>query len=415
MDREIGLDVRRARRIRQGLWALATLVAGGSLLVFAADWLRPSLRRSALRTGFVTRGDLDATLSASGTAVPAAERVISSPVDGRVERVLRRPGDVVEEGTEILELDISATRLELERLEERIEQNRIERLQRGLELDGVVAGLKSRIETQRLDLEMARFGLRQKSALWKEGLISQEGLKEAEVAVDKAEITLRHLEAQIAAEKLLNEARLEALAVDAGILAKEREGARRQIRLATTAAPAAGVLTSVFDEEGAAVKRGDVLARVADLRAFRVECRVSDAYASRLEVGQEAWVLIEEIRLPGRVEAILPAVEEGTIRFDVALENPSHARLRQNLRADVLVVTGRRAGALMAPRGPYIQGGGSEHKVFLIEGDRAVRTAVTLGLAGRDSYEVTGGLEEGDEIIISDVREVIHATEIALR
>lgn len=415
MDREISIEERRGRALRRGLWSLATAVAVGSLFLFAADWLRPSLKRSALRIAPVTRGDLEATLSASGTVVPAAERIIASPVEGRVERVLRRPGEVVEPGAEILELDISATRLELERLQERIAQNSNERLQRRLELEEKLADLESSAESQRLDLEMARFRLRQNEALFREGLISEDLHEESRVAVSKAEILLARLEEQIASEGRLNEARMAGLALDAGILEKERDDARRQLRLATTAAPVAGVLSYVFDQEGAAVSRGDVLARIADLGSFRVEGRVSDAYASRIAAGQDAWVLLEERRLPARVDGILPTIEEGTVRFTVALDDPSDEGLRHNLRVDVLVVTGRRDAALLVPRGPFIQDGRVEQQVFVVEGDRAFRTDVVLGLAGHQHYEVVEGLQEGDEVIVSDVRDVIHAAEIRLR
>lgn len=418
MDREISASERRRRVVRRGLWSVATVVAAGSILLFAADWLRPSLRRSAIRTGTVTRGDLEATLMASGTVVPAAERVIASPIAGRVERVLLRPGDAVQPGDEILELDLSATRLELERLEEKLAQNGNDRLQRTLELEEKLADLQGRVETQTLDLEMARFRLEQNRTLKDEGLISEDAWKEAGLAVDKAEISLRQIREQMETERRLNAARLEGLALDAGILEKEREDARRQMRLATTAAPVAGVLSMVFQQEGAEVPQGEVLARIADLNAFRVEARISDAYASRLAAGQEAWIVTDGRKLPARVDAILPSVEEGTVRFDVALDDPTDDVLRQNLRVDVLVVTGRRDGTLLAPRGPYIAGGGVDHQVFVVDPDRpdrAVRTDVTVGLMGHEHLEITSGLQEGDAIIISDTRDVIHAKEIRLR
>ncbi len=415
MDREISAEERRGRVIRRAVWAVIGTAAAGTLLVYASVWLRPSLKRSAIRIGTVTRGELEATISASGTVVPASERTIASPVEGRVERVLRRTGDSVEKGAEILELDIAATRLQLQRLEERIAQNRNERMQRELELEEKLADLRSRIETQKLDLQMARYRLGQSETLHEEGLISEEIYKEAHVAVRKSEISLSQLEDQVASEARLNEARLKGLKLDADILAKERDDARRQLELATTAAPVEGVLSYVFDKEGAAVSRGDVLARIADLGSFRVEARVSDAYASRLTAGQAAWVLLGDERLPARVDGILPTIEEGTVRFTIALDDPSHVGLRHNLRVDVLVVTGRRVDVLMVPRGPFIRDGRPDQEVFVVHGDRAVRADVELGLAGHEYYEVVGGLREGDQVILSDVQDFIHAAEIRLR
>ena len=415
MDREIDSAVRRGRRIKKAGIALAVLLAAAGVLAFGSHWLSPSIPRSRVRFAHVERGDIEATLAASGTVVPAYERVVSCPMEARVERVLRKPGDVIKQGEAILELDTSATRLQLERLEERLAQNRNDRLQRSLELEQRVSAIESSIESRRLDLEIARFRLEQKQRLSAEGLIAVDELKEAEVALKKAEIELRRLTEEVVAERRLNTARLEQLALDAGILGKERDDADRQLDLATTAAPVSGVLTSVIEDEGVTVRQGDVLARIADLDSFRIEARISDAYAARLGVGQDAWVVIDDDRLPARVAGVSPTVEDGTIGFTVDLDDDAHHLLRQNLRVDVLIVTGRRSGVLKTPRGPYIQGGGDRHKIFVVADDRALRTDVTIGLVGHEYYEIVEGLAEGDEVIISDVRDYLHARQVRLR
>jgi HlyD family secretion protein len=415
MDREIELSTRRRRTIRKLVIGVGALAVAAGVIAVASDWLRPSLKLSRTRIGVVERGNLEATLNASGTVIPAYERVVSCPVDARIERVLLKPGQVVEVGTEILELDTSTTRLELERLEERLDRNANDRLQRRLELEERISALESTIESKRLDREIARFRLDQKNKLWDEGLIAEEEVKEAEVTVKKAEIELRRFTEEIVAEERLNEAKLERLALDAGILRKERDDTRRQLELATTGAPVAGVLTFVFEDEGATVPRGEVLARIAGLESFRIEARVSDAYASRLAVGQDAHVVIDGERLPARVAEVLPTIEAGTIGFTVDLNEASHDLLRHNLRVDVLVVTGRRSDVLKAPRGPYIRGGGERHRVFVVEEDRALRTDVTIGLTGYEYYEIVDGLEEGDRIVLSDVRDYLHANKVRLR
>ena len=127
MDRELDISFRRRRTTRRVLAVAATLIAAGGLYALGSHWLRPSVHRSRVRSGTVERGDLEATLTASGTVMPAAERVLASPLETRIERVLRRPGQVLEEGDAILELDTSATRLQLERLGEKLAQNENDR------------------------------------------------------------------------------------------------------------------------------------------------------------------------------------------------------------------------------------------------------------------------------------------------
>jgi HlyD family secretion protein len=415
MDRELDIRTRRARTFRRAGGGLAALGAIGALLVLGPGWLRPSVRRSNVRISAVERGDLEATLRASGIVVPAFERVLSSPVDARVLRKLKQPGAVLEAGDAILELDTTATRLEIEKIEERLAQNENERTQRRLETENEIAGLEREIETQKLELEIARYRLSQNRKLYDEDLVSEERFKESEVTVKKTEIRLRQLDEEILAARETHKAQVERLDLDAGILRRELEDKLRQLDLAMTRAEGAGVLTWVVDEAGSTVRSGDLLARIADLGSFRVEATISDAYAPRLEVGQAVHVVAGEDSIPARLSRILPTIENGAVRFDVDLEDPSHPRLRHNLRVDVMVVTGFKANVLKIPRGPYIQGGGVQHQVFVVRGDRAARTEVRLGLLGYEFYEVLEGLDEGDEVIVSDVRRKLHATEIRVK
>jgi HlyD family secretion protein len=415
MDREIDIRVRRTRTYRRVGTGVVTAAAVGTLLFVAPQWLRPSVDRDDVRIATVERGDLEATVRASGTVVPAVERVLSSPVDARVVRKLREPGAVLQAGDPILQLDTSATRLELEKLEERLVQNDNDREQLRLELENTVAGLERDIETQRLDLEIAQYRLDQNVKLGTEGLVSENMLKESEVTVKKASIRLKQLEDEIVAARESHQARLDRIELDARILRSELEETRRQLELASTRTEHAGVLTWVIDEAGATVRRGDVLARIADLESYRVEATVSDAYATRVEVGRAVHVLAGEESLSGELSTIFPTIENGALRFTVDLEAPSHPALRHNLRVDVIVVTGFRPDVLKVPRGPYIRGGGDLHQVFVVRGDRAIRTDVRLGMVGHEYYELLDGLEEGDEIIVSDMRKRLHAKQIRVR
>src|SRR5262249_26482154 len=129
-------------------------------------------------------------------------------------------------------------------------------------------------------------------------------------------------------------AQLAGLALERQTLGKERDEARHQLDLATTRSDQSGVLTWVVPEEGATVRRGDVLARIADLGSFRVEATVSDLHAGELAAGLPVRVKVDGGDLPGRVAAVQPAIENGTVRFTVDLADPGDDRLRDRLRAD---------------------------------------------------------------------------------
>src|SRR6059058_4740705 len=108
-----------------------------------------------------------------------------------------------------------------------------------------------------------------------------------------------------------------------------------------------GVLTWVLREVGATVRKGDVIARVADLSAYRVVATISDVHASKLSAGMRAHVKLDDTTfIDGTISSIDPRIENGIAKFYVTLDQREHPKLRNNLRVDVLPVLGTHGNVL---------------------------------------------------------------------
>jgi HlyD family secretion protein len=176
------------------------------------------------------------------------------------------------------------------------------------------------------------------------------------------------------------------------------------------------VLTWVTPEEGATIHRGEIIARTADLNSFRVEATVSDIHATRIRVGLPVKVKVnEENYLQGSIIRILPTIENGVVNMEVSLEERSSPLLRSNLRVDVYVITARKENVLRIKKGLFINGGEGEHEVFVIHDDVALKTPVRIGMSSFEYYEVVEGLKEGDEVIISEMKDYVHLKEVKVR
>ncbi len=414
MDRELDQSFQRRRTGRRLAWGAASLGLLVAVLVLLPGWLRPSLERARIRTGRVDRGPIEGIVEASGTVIPAFEGVLSSPVDARVERILKRPGETVRSGDEILRLDTSQYRLALETIQDNLAKKVNEQEQIRLALDKSLRDLRGRIESTRLDAEAAEYRAEQNRKLRNDGLVSEQNLKASETEAKKARIELSQLEDSVEDERRSAQARVQGLALDLQTLQKERAEALRRLDLATTRSDRVGVLTWVIPQEGATIRTGEVIARIADLDSFRVEATVSDVHSSSLAPGLPVRVMIDGQPLSGRLANIYPTIENGAIKFAVDLDDARHPKLRNALRLDVLVVTASRTGALRVPKGPFSKGGSVE-PVFVVEGDRAVRRNVRFGVTGYDHYEVLEGLSEGEEAILSDMSDYAHLEQVSLK
>jgi HlyD family secretion protein len=413
MDREIPQqeqDSRTRRRVLIGGSAGVAVVLGLFLL---PGMLRPGVERSSLRFAKVERGAVAATVSAAGTVLPAFEQAVSSPVEARVVRILKHPGEAVHSGEPLVELDTAGSRLELGRLDDRLAAKRNDEEQARLDLESQVATLQGRLKSQRLDAEVFAYKAAQSKKLRAEGLVSDEALKAAEVAAQKATIDAEQLEADIATAKKTSALKLAGLALDLATLRRERDEAAHELELATAKADRDGVVTWTVLQEGTTVRRGDVLARVAGLESFRVEATVSDVHSARLRPGLAARVLVDGQTLAGTLTGIYPTIENGAVRFRIDLAEPKNPRLRNNLRVDVQVETGASADGLKLHRGPGIAGG--EQEVYVVHGNRAERRLARFGISGVDDVEVVAGLAEGDEVVISNLEQYRGVSVLKLR
>jgi HlyD family secretion protein len=413
VDRPLPPDVERQNRLRRVLKIVVPVVIVAAVLTSLPGWMRPAVGRERIRTARVTTGPIEAVITASGTVTPEVERVLSSPLDARVLRILQRPGAHLKQGDPVVELDISESVLALDKVIKDLKIKENQQAQTRLALEKSLVDLDGRLEVKTLELQSAQARLAADLQLFKEGLYSREELRRSELAVKQAEIALSQLRHERTNAQRAASVQLEGLALERGSLDKEAAQARRLLDLSTTKSDRDGVLTWIVSQEGALVRRGDVIARIADLTSFRVAATVSDVHVGRLRTGLPVAVRATDLDLQGTVTDVFPTVENGILRFTVALTEPSHAGLRPNLRTDVLVVTDRKPRVLRVKRGPFADN--VARQAFVIRGDRAVRIPIEIGLAGADDVEVVSGVSEGDEIIISDMKDYIHLGEVKIR
>jgi HlyD family secretion protein len=414
MDRPLSAEVTRrrtARRIALAVFAVALLVGA---IVVVPGWIRPSVSLARVRIGTVERGPIEATLTASGLVVPRFEHLITSPIDSRVQEVLLEPGAPVSPGDRLVALDVGPTARALEKLDEGLALKENERRRTGIDLKEALADLEGKLRIKELEIRSYEFDVEKNTRLSERGLITEDVLRRSQTDLERSRIERDQLERAVELKRETAEAKLAGLDLEVSILKKDRADAAERLQLATATADRQGILTWVVSEVGAAVQRGEEIARIADLSSFRVEATLSDVHADRVAAGLPVDVRVGELFLRGRVTNVLPTIEGGTLTLEVSLQEPSHSALRQNLRVEVHIVTERKEDALWLPRGSFVTVAG-QRAVFVVHGEAAVRTPVEFGLANFAATEIVHGLAAGDSVILSDMSDHAHVREVRIR
>lgn len=414
MDREIAQEV-RTRRVAKRV-VIAGIAIAALVFCFAAtvNWLRPSARRSELQIARVERGSVDATLQATGTVVPEIETVISSPVEARALKIQHRAGDQLHAGDAILMLDTSATKLDLDKLNDAVAQKESALMQARLRADENNASAAAALEQKQLDSDILKLKAAQNTRMHAEGLVSSQDELVAVTAKKKSDIEIAQLRDAMGRVRRSNDAQVAAAQLDLMTARRERDQSARQLNLAMARSDQDGVLTWVLPEVGATVRKGDVIARVADLSAYRVVSTITDVHAAKLSAGMRAHVKLDDTTIiDGTISSIDPRIESGIAKFYVTLDQRAHPRLRNNLRVDVFPILGSRNNVLRLRRGAL--GQSEREDVFVVRNGRLVRTQVHWGLAGDELVQPIDGLREGDEVVISNMNDYEGIKELRLK
>jgi len=413
MDRPLDSEYKIKHIIKRIVGAILAVSLVAGVFAIAWLWLSPSVKRVRIRTAEVDRGSIEATITASGTVLPEIEQVVSSPIDARVLKILKHVGDKVSKNEAILELDTNASILALDKVNQELSlrENRQKKVQ--LALNEKINQIKSQEKIKQLDWQSLKAQAIQNRKLFGQGLLAENVCQQSELQEAKALIELQQMEIAKQNAEETSKTEIAGLDLEINILKKEQLEASRLLELATTRADRDGVLTWVVLEEGTTIRKGDVVARIADLKSYRLEASVSDIHAKALSIGQIAKVKINEDYLDGVISNILPTIKNGAMTFEISLAEKASPLLRSNLRTDVLIITSKKDGILRIKKGPFINGDGKQ-EVFVIRGDIAIKVPVTIGIASFDVYEIVDGLIEGDEVIISDMRDYLHLSEVKL-
>lgn len=408
MDIQRPASVARQKKLRRISFAVAGILVVGLVSVVLARLkpAAPTVERATVWVDTVKRGSMLRQVRGLGTLVPVdeARRWVPAATQGRVERIVLRPGAVVTPDTVILELTDSQLQQQLLDAENQL---------RAAEAD--LESLQARLNTERLsqrsvaatvgaDFEAAKLDKEVNESLAKDGLVSELTLKQSTVRAKSLEERYKIEQSRVEVAEQNFKAQLQSQQARIDQLRSLYNLRRTQVDQLRVRAGMNGVLEQVPVEVGQQIGPGTNLARVADPTRLKAELRIAETQARDLAIGQVAQVDTRNGIIPAKVIRIDPAAQQGTVTVDVALEGELPRGARPDLSVDGTIEIERLENVLYVGRPAF----GQEHStVGLFKLDpttgEATRAQVQLGRSSVNTIEVVGGLAEGDQVVLSDM------------
>jgi HlyD family secretion protein len=148
---------------------------------------------------------------------------------------------------------------------------------------------------------------------------------------------------------------------------------------------------------------------------LKAELKVPETQAKDITIGLPAMVDTHNGVIPGKVMRIDPAVQNGTVTVDIALEGKLPQGARPDLSVDGTIDLERLDNVLYVGRPAFGQERSTVGMFRLDAKDSgASRTQVKLGRSSVNTVEIVEGLNEGDKVILSDMSRWDNADRISL-
>ena len=310
----------------------------------------------------VTRRDIGSFVKATGVIKPmvGAEVRVGSSVSGVVSHLFVRIGARVEKGEMLAELD---TR----------------------ELTARRDASEAAVRLAEANLNYTRTDLRRKQELSTVQVIAPSELELAQQSYAVAEQQYKQAQANLA-------------------------DAVTQLSYGKIFAPIAGTVESVSTQEGetvAASFASPTFVTLLDLSRLEVWAYVDETDIGKIRVGQSASFTVDtygDYEFAGKVTAIYPQaqIRDNVVDYVTVIrfQSPRDRILRPEMTTTVRIALEQRQSVLALPI-RAIHREGKRQFVMLRAGDQGERRWITTGLRDDNYCEVTGGIQENDEVSVS--------------
>ena len=406
-------DIAKAKRKRRILYAIVGVVAiaGITLGLSKLQPAAPSVEGGTLWPDTVKRGNMLRQVRGLGTLVPEEIRWLPALSDGRVEKILVRPGtgSLVKADTVIVvlsnpqieqavldaEFQLKSAEADLKKLEVQAQSLYLNQKADAAKAQADYANAKMQAD---MDNQLNKLGVTSDITVKNSQTTATQLSVRSDIEQQRVQNSQHELEATVAAQKAKVE---QARALYNLALERQRQ---MQVRAGTEGTLQELSLNGLPLQEGQQVTAGTTIAKVANPKRLKAELKIPETQAKDVQLGQPAQVDTHNGIISGKVVRIDPSVQNGTRTVDVTLTGDLPAGAVPDLSVDGTIDLERLDNVLYVGRPAY----GQENSTvgmfkYQPDGKTASRVQVKLGRSSVTSIEILGGLKEGDRVILSDM------------
>jgi RND family efflux transporter MFP subunit len=241
--------------------------------------------------------------------------------------------------------------------------------------------------------------------------------------------SINYAQAKIQLENLkLDLSRIEALYNSGGVPAQQYDQMKTQVKIAEESlenldkntkllSPIDGIVVQKNFDNGD-LAPGQPILVVMQMQPVKILIAISEEFFPQVKIGTPVEISLDVYpgkRFNGRVMLIYPVIDPNTRTFqaEVRIDNPS-LQIRPGMFARAKVDFGTKERIVVPDKAVIKQQGTNDKYVYVLDGDIVKYTKVELGKRVDSIYEVLGGLETGQKIVVAGNSSLIDGSKVQI-
>lgn len=403
MDRVIHKKKFRLRNLLLAAAILAAGLVGVYFLMNASAHAELRVQKERLTLGTVHYENFREYIAVTGSVMPEKTVILDAGEGGKVEEIYAESGQMVKKGDLILKLSNNTLQMNfINRESDILEQINTLRNTKILVEEKSLTLKEQLLETE-YALSKSSLSYQRNTQLFQKGVIPQAEYEPIREEYDYLVKKKKILTEKLRQDSVLSKYQLSSIDPSLNLMQKNLEFIEKSLDNLVIKAPIDGQVSSLNVEYGQSVNAGQPLAQIDVWDGFKVRVGVDEYYLSRIMIGQRGIYTFNGIDYELEITKVFPEVSGGKFRIDMIFTGTVPDGIRRGQTLQIKLALGDESKALQVPRGSfYNESGGSWIYVINKEGTAAYKKQIRLGRQNPGYYEVLEGLEEGDQVIVSD-------------
>jgi HlyD family secretion protein len=371
-------------------------------LLLRAGGNEVNVERDKITTAIVEYAPFSEYIPVDGAVLPAKSIYLDAIEGGRVSEKYVQDGDMVEKGQALLKLVNTDLQLDF-----------LNRETQAFDLINNLQNARNTLENNKVNrlaqLEDVEFQLREakriyelNTTLYKDQVISRQEFIQSENNYIYYEKKKALIERAIIRDSITAYEQMKQMQESHGKMRNNLELMRQKTEDLIVRAPASGQLSTFRAEIGELKTKGQNLGQLDIINTYKVRAQIDEHYISRIQTGQKA-----EFEYVGKtyalvVKVIYPQVANGRFDADLEFESAQPVNLKKGQNLQLKLKLGDYGKAILLPRGGFYQQTGGNWVYVIRPGQSfAEKRKIQTGRQNPLQYEITEGLKQGEEVIIS--------------